>query len=46
MMPMHCWPGAWSALLFADDFNALSDIPQGLQKAVGVAYEWCTASGA
>jgi hypothetical protein len=29
------------ALLFADDFNALSDTPQGLQKAVGVTYEWC-----
>jgi hypothetical protein len=29
------------ALLFADDFNALSDTPQGLQKAVDVTYEWC-----
>ncbi len=29
-------------LLFADDFNALSDTPQGLlQKAVDVTYEWC-----
>ncbi len=29
------------ALLFADDFNALSDTLQGLQKAVDVTYECC-----
>jgi hypothetical protein len=30
-----------AALLFADDFNALAESPQGLQRAVDVTHAWC-----
>jgi hypothetical protein len=41
-MLMHRLARRLVALLLADDFNALSDTPQGLQKAMDVTYEWCS----